>query len=98
MSVAGDRETQAMIEEERRNIEKKIAKKEEEQLELRMSTEQALRTRIERLEKESQSRKVPNVRIGFWHLSWKCLVCKAKTEAGGKSACPDCGFVQFNKV
>ena len=97
ISVAEDRETQAMIKKERQNIEKKMAANEEEQRELHMSTEQALRTRLERLEKESRSRKVPNVRRGFWHLSWKCLVCKTKTEDEGKWACPNCGFVQCNE-
>ena len=97
MSIAGDRETQAMMEKERQNLEKTMAKNEEEQRELHMSIEQALRTRIERLEKESRSRGIPSVKQGFWHFSWKCLVCKSKTTYGGKWTCRDCGFVQFNK-
>ena len=97
MSVTGDRDMQAEIEKERREIEKKMAKNEEEQRELHMSTEQALLARIERLEKESQSRGIPDVKQGFWHLSWKCLVCRKKTTYEGKWTCRGCGFVQFNK-
>ena len=97
MSVAGNQRMLEVLEKERRNIEKKIAEKDEEQRQLHMGIVLALQTRLKRLEEESRSRGIPRVKQGFWHLSWKCLACKTKTENVGESACPVCRFVQFNE-
>ncbi len=97
MPVAGDQKMQEVLAKERLNIEKKMAEKDEEQRELHMGTVLALQTRLKRLEGESRSRGIPRVKRGFWHLSWKCLACKTKTENVGGWACPECRFVQFNE-
>lgn len=36
------------------------------------------------------------VKRGFWHLSWRCQICKNKAELEGRWMCPDCGHVQQN--
>ncbi|KAL8924264.1 MAG: hypothetical protein Q9172_002777 [Xanthocarpia lactea] len=36
------------------------------------------------------------VKLGFWHLSWRCQICKKKAELEGHWMCPDCGHVQQN--
>ncbi|KAL8906020.1 MAG: hypothetical protein Q9171_006447 [Xanthocarpia ochracea] len=36
------------------------------------------------------------VKLGFWHLSWRCQICKKKAELEGHWMCPDCGHVQEN--
>lgn len=39
---------------------------------------------------------VPKVKQGFWHLSWRCRVCKGKMESEGVINCLQCGFRQEN--
>ena len=88
---------QELIAKERGDMEKKMAEMKEEQRKLHMDPVQALRARVKLLEEEYQSRGVPRVKLGFWHLSWKCLACKTKTDNVGQSACPECRFVQINE-
>ena len=32
----------------------------------------------------------------FWSLSWKCLICKTKTDKQGQWTCPRCRLAQRN--
>ncbi|KAL8826199.1 MAG: hypothetical protein Q9191_003951 [Dirinaria sp. TL-2023a] len=70
------------------------AEKEVEQREQHTNNVEALQNRIKRL--EESKKKMPRVKLGFWHLNWKCLVCKRKHPNEGCWTCPNCGFVQEN--
>ena len=97
MLIAGDHYMQEALEKERQKIDKRIAEREKEQRELHMGFVQALQNRIQRLESESHKRGIPFVKQGLWHLSWKCLACKTKTDDEGKWTCPACKFIQWNE-
>lgn len=83
---------QGALEREREQLNERIAKEKEEQNTLHMTTVQALRERLQRLEGRT-----PRVKLRFWHLRYQCKLCKdGKTEEEGTWTCPKCGFVQVN--
>ena len=97
---------QEALEVERRRLEERMAEREEEQRQLHMTINEALQLRLSKLEQFKQMFRVfqsefPKedkfkVKQGFWHLSWRCQVCKKKSEDEGRWMCPDCGHVQEN--
>ena len=72
-------------------LQLRIKKLEEEQ-EQRTAEEAELEEELEQLPKKDKHK----VRLGFWHLRWRCQVCKNKSEDEGCWLCPDCGHVQVN--
>ncbi|KAI4219269.1 MAG: hypothetical protein L6R36_008437 [Xanthoria steineri] len=83
-------------------LQLRIKKLEEEQ-EQRTAEEAELAEEIEQFGQKVQDfqSKLPKkhkhmVRLGFWHSSWKCQVCKKKSADEGRWLCPDCGHVQVN--
>lgn len=80
-------------------LQLRIKKLEEEQ-EQRTAEEAELAEQFEQKVQDYQS-KLPKkdkhkVKRGFWHLRWRCQVCKNKSEDEGHWTCPDCGHEQEN--
>ena len=75
-----------------------IEAKEEEQRQLHLGTVEALTKRVKELEAQSKREgTLPPNKLGFWHVSWKCLACRDKTEVEGRWKCPRCNLIQLNK-
>ena len=104
-----DRIIQEALEKEGFRLERIIKEKEEEQRILHLDEVGTLRKRIEDLE-GARLRKVfgdfqpitlmknPEYinRQKFWSSSWKCLICKTKTDKQGQWTCPSCRLAQRN--
>ncbi|KAL9036643.1 MAG: hypothetical protein Q9180_004180 [Flavoplaca navasiana] len=84
---------QKALEAERELLDKRMAERVEEQRQLHMTTSEALQMRIQKLEK---AQVISQVKLGFWHASWRCQICKGKTEDKGLWTCPHCDHVQQN--
>ena len=76
---------------------KEIELKEYEQRILHLGAVETLKKRVQELEKRGREEgTLPPNKRGFWHLSWKCLACRDKTDAEGRWKCGKCGLVQLN--
>lgn len=89
---------QEALREEGVRLERRIMKKEEEQRILHLDEVGALRKRIEDLQTSITQMKNDEYinRQKFWSSSWKCLICKTKTDKKGQWTCPSCRFAQRN--
>ncbi len=83
-----DRVMQIALEKAREDLERKVAMKEEEQRILHLDE-------IEALRKEFEDGAFVN-RQGFWHLSWRCLLCMTKLDDGDRWICSYCKLVSLN--
>lgn len=91
-------ESQAKMAKERAEEVRKLQESANEASQLRNTIKEAVQAAKKRAE-ESNSKPKPKVmenKLGFWHLSWKCLVCKAKHEEPGIWTCTQCQYVQNN--
>ena len=79
-------------------LERMIRLKEEEQRILHLDEVGALEKRIEDLQNSVAQMKNGEYinKQKFWSSSWKCLICKTKTDRSGQWTCPSCRFAQRN--
>lgn len=89
---------QEALREEGVRLERRIMEKEEEQRILHLDEVGTLRKRIEDLQTSITQMKNDEYinRQKFWSGSWKCLICKTKTDKEGQWTCPSCRFAQRN--
>lgn len=97
MSHIEDRTMQEALKKERERLEKRIAIKEEEQRILHLTEVEALNKRFEDLQRSVKEMNGAYInKQGFWHTTWKCLLCKTKTEKEGQWTCPNCRCAHRN--
>ena len=93
-----DRILQHALETEGERLETLIRQKEEEQRILHLDEVEALKKKIEDLQNSVTQMKNGQYinKQKFWTSSWKCLICKTKTDMLGPWTCPECHFAQRN--
>ena len=89
---------QLALDVESKRIERMIGLREEEQRILHLDEVGLLNKRIADLQNSvSQMKNGEYInKQKWWTSSWKCLICKTKTDKPGQWTCPSCRFAQRN--
>ncbi|KAL8653076.1 MAG: hypothetical protein Q9226_003996 [Calogaya cf. arnoldii] len=76
---------------------KKLEQEQEQRMAQDVELDEQLQQTINEFQQNARKdREFRMVKLGFWHLNWRCQICKKKAESEGRWMCPDCGHVQQN--